>query len=74
MAAVWVLGRDGSTRTDASRNLGPMPGGDGEGQLNVTASIPSPVSNSAAFSLAERELQKELLAAKMDELTLRGMR
>ena len=71
MAAAWAaLGRE---RTESSRGIDAT-GGNGEGRPNAAVSTSPQMGSSTPFSLVERELQKELLAAKMEELTLQGMR
>lgn len=63
----------GLPRTESSRGTD-MTGVSGEGRSNAAAATSPQMGSSTPFSLAERELQKELLAAKMEELTLQGMR
>lgn len=73
MATAWALGREGLTRTESSRGTD-VTGGNGEGRPNAAVATPPLMGSSTPFSLAQRELHKDLLAAKMEELTLQGMR
>lgn len=82
VAAAWALGREGLARVGAREgSTGIFVTGSTDligitgGQSSAEAT-PSTGTGSTAdpFSLSERELQKDLLAAKMEELTLNGMR
>jgi len=72
MAAAWALGREGLATTEITGRTVAM----AEGNREAETSVPIVLGENTAepFSVEERELQKELLAAKMEELTLRGMR
>lgn len=65
-ATAWALERENQTRTESSENA--TEGSDG-------SQVATPVAETAQpFSPAERNSQKEMLAAKMAELTLKGIR
>ncbi|KAF8446723.1 hypothetical protein BGX38DRAFT_1270885 [Terfezia claveryi] len=75
MAAAWALGREGLATNEIMGSTGVVTA---EGNREVDTRNPVPMvpgeNTAKPFSVEERELQKKLLAAKMEELTLRGMR
>ena len=74
MAAAWAFGRDGLATTETTGSTGATAEGNREAEASSAVPMVPGENITEPFSVEERELQKELLAAKMEELTLRGMR
>lgn len=74
MAAAWAFGRDGLATTETTGSTGATAEGNREAEASSAVPMVPGENTTEPFSVEERELQKELLAAKMEELTLRGMR
>lgn len=74
MATAWALGREGLATAAITGSTGET--GDGNREAQASGTVPTALVGDTArpFSPEERVLQKELLATKMEELTLRGMR
>ncbi|RPB27011.1 hypothetical protein L211DRAFT_602244 [Terfezia boudieri ATCC MYA-4762] len=75
MAAAWALGREGLATNEIMGSTGVVTA-EGNREVDTGNAVPMVLGENTAkpFSVEERELQKKLLAAKMEELTLRGMR
>ncbi|KAF8425484.1 hypothetical protein EV426DRAFT_573128 [Tirmania nivea] len=74
MAAAWALGREGLTTTEVTGSTGVTAEGNRDAETSSVVPMVPGENTAEPFSVKERESQKELLAAKMEELTLRGMR